>query len=977
MPYEKLDLSTLNPVLSWANNELDSRETQMAKNVASLPFVFKHVALMPDVHLGKGALVGSVIATKDAVIPAAVGVDIGCFTGDTLIPVADGNHYSLQELAETGKSVNVYSCTSSGKIVVTQAISRLTKRNASLIKIVLDNGSKIKCTPDHQFMLRDGDYQEASNLQVGTSLMPFYSQTDRDGYTLVQQNYSGRWQKIASSQLVEEKINNYQYDRGYNHKVVAVIPLTEKEDVYCLSVPEYHNFALSAGVFVHNCGMAAIKMPFQQDKLEGKLKKIRKDIEAAIPVGFNQNKNIEKAVTNWQGWSDFKELHPGVQRLDNKALKQMGSLGGGNHFIELCLDTDGQVWLMLHSGSRHIGNQLAQCHIDTGKELAKLADLKLPDLDLAYFVKGTAEFAAYWQDLQWAQDYARFNRDVMMGRFKAIVEKHLAGGKSIKPLLSVNCHHNYAEQEHHFGEDVYVTRKGAVRAKKDDYGIIPGSMGAKSFIVKGKGNHDSYCSCFVGETQVLTNKGLMSIKDVYNSAEAIELVSYNEQVRKFEFKPIVESSVREVEVNSYSISQTIRREDNTLIGTKDHPMATYEKGQLTYQAIEKIAENQRGVIVPTQVNLTSDFPIESQDANFYYLLGIILSDGTIHYQSRKNSPEIHNRPRGGKDIQGYIRIYQSATQAKQLFIEYLEKLFKIYTSQVACRTSPGKVCEIKGRNIQGKELTEITISDLNFVEKVINILPQLPKILMTNPYLALHFLAGYLDGDGSHNKRIISISVGKEKIFSYFACTLLSLGTAYKVYRNRDNYVIEFRDNILMNKLSELCQRLEIAKPSERLYEDKLLLASSLVGGNLFCRDLPSYAKQNKMVAVTKFQGQDIDSTLAMNRIFKVDCAGKQPVYNFTIQDNHNYIVFSKYYTPVLVHNCSHGAGRLMSRSKAKKLFTVDDVVKQTEGIECRKDNGVIDEIPAAYKPIEEVMQQQTDLVEIVATLKQVICIKG
>ena len=350
MPYENLELSTAKPVLSWASHELGDNEAKMAQNVASLPFVFKHVALMPDVHLGKGALVGSVIATKDAIIPAAVGVDIGC-------------------------------------------------------------------------------------------------------------------------------------------------------------------------------GMAAIKMPYGADRLEGKLKKIRQDIEASIPVGFNQNKEVEKSVTNWQGWRDFKELHPGVQRLDTKAMKQLGSLGGGNHFIELCLDTDNQIWLMLHSGSRNIGNQLAQCHIKTGKELAKLANIELPDRDLAYFVAGTPEFEAYWRDLQWAQKYARFNRDVMMARFKRIVEKHLAGGKVTKPLLSVNCHHNYAEKEIHFGEDVYVTRKGAVRATEEDYGIIPGSMGAKSFIVKGKGNHDSYCSCSHGAGRLMSRtkaKKQFKVEDVIEQTKGVE-----------------------------------------------------------------------------------------------------------------------------------------------------------------------------------------------------------------------------------------------------------------------------------------------------------------------------------------------------------------------------------------------------------------------------------------------------------------------
>lgn len=350
MPYEKLKLSTPAPVLSWANHDLGAEETKMAKNVASLPFVFKHVALMPDVHLGKGALVGSVIATKDAIVPAAVGVDIGC-------------------------------------------------------------------------------------------------------------------------------------------------------------------------------GMAAIKTRFVAEQLEGHLKKIRLDIEAAIPVGFNENKDVEKSVANWQGWNQFKELHPGVQDLKGKATRQLGSLGGGNHFIEVCLDTDNFVWLMLHSGSRNIGNKLAQCHISTAKDLAKMANTDLPDPDLAYFIAGTPAFQAYWRDLQWAQNYARFNRDVMMARFKQVIEKHLTGGYPMKPLLSVNCHHNYAEKEVHFGKEVYVTRKGAVRAQTDDYGIIPGSMGAKSYIVKGKGNHKSYCSCSHGAGRLMSRnkaKNHFTLDDLIEQTKGVE-----------------------------------------------------------------------------------------------------------------------------------------------------------------------------------------------------------------------------------------------------------------------------------------------------------------------------------------------------------------------------------------------------------------------------------------------------------------------
>jgi len=157
--------------------------------------------------------------------------------------------------------------------------------------------------------------------------------------------------------------------------------------------------------------------------------------------------------------------------------------------------------------------------------LAKLAGNKLPDPDLAYFVTGTAEFQRYWHDLQWAQDYARQNRDVMMSRLLRIVEKHLGGGKKTKPLLSVNCHHNYAEQEQHYGENVYVTRKGAVRATKEDYGIIPGSMGAKSYIIKGKGNPESYCSCSHGAGRLMSRsqaKQQFSLDDLIAQTNGVE-----------------------------------------------------------------------------------------------------------------------------------------------------------------------------------------------------------------------------------------------------------------------------------------------------------------------------------------------------------------------------------------------------------------------------------------------------------------------
>ena len=322
MPYNKLNISGAHTdVLSWVDHGLSREEQDMLRNVSRLPCIYKHVAIMPDAHLGKGSMVGSVIATKDAVIPATVGVDIGC-------------------------------------------------------------------------------------------------------------------------------------------------------------------------------GMAAIKTPFKSGILDGKLKELRLAIEEKIPVGFNWYKESDTDASRWERWENFGTLHSGVQDRKKKAMQQLGTLGGGNHFIEVCLDTEQNVWLMLHSGSRNIGKELADRHISTAKSLHRLNELPSPDL--AYFIKGTDEFRNYWNDLEWAQGYAMKNREVMMNRLLKVFNKMFNKGKAFRPEITVNCHHNYVNEETHFGENVYVTRKGAINAESGRYGIIPGSMGAKSFIIKGRGNAQSFNSCSHG-----------------------------------------------------------------------------------------------------------------------------------------------------------------------------------------------------------------------------------------------------------------------------------------------------------------------------------------------------------------------------------------------------------------------------------------------------------------------------------------------
>jgi len=320
MPIETV-LNARVPVKIWTD-EIGPEAMAQLKNTAALPFVFRHVAAMPDVHLGKGATVGSVVATKGAICPAAVGVDIGC-------------------------------------------------------------------------------------------------------------------------------------------------------------------------------GMAARKSSFPADRLSGvDLKRLRASIEREIPVGRESRRQPFEGASAWMKKRGRPHASRDDAALADRALHQLGTLGGGNHFIEICVDSDdGMLWVLLHSGSRNVGKTVAERHIGRAKGAMKRLSESLPDPDLAYFVAGTREFDEYRQDLEWCQDYARRNRDIMMDR----VLRQLAFAAGLEGdvshlgiTMSVNCHHNYVADEVHFGERVLVTRKGAIRAGEGELGIIPGSMGSSSFIVSGLGNRDSF-----------------------------------------------------------------------------------------------------------------------------------------------------------------------------------------------------------------------------------------------------------------------------------------------------------------------------------------------------------------------------------------------------------------------------------------------------------------------------------------------------
>ena len=242
------------------------------------------------------------------------------------------------------------------------------------------------------------------------------------------------------------------------------------------------------------CGMIAAELDVGEDQLPDSLEPLLSRIERAIPAGVGQgHQRTTRDVDRWMAEHQPATELSGSQKA--KVAKQFGSLGSGNHFVEVCLDERGRVWVVLHSGSRGIGNQLAQMHIGTARRLAEDLEARLEDPDLAYFLEGTPEFEAYIADMLWAQDYARANRDQMMDSALREVFAFLGFGRETR---RINCHHNFTQREVHGGQELWITRKGAIKADVGDLGVIPGSMGTRSYIVRGKGNEASWTSCSHG-----------------------------------------------------------------------------------------------------------------------------------------------------------------------------------------------------------------------------------------------------------------------------------------------------------------------------------------------------------------------------------------------------------------------------------------------------------------------------------------------
>ena len=457
-------------------------------NATRFPGV-RMVVITPDAHYGYGVPVGCVLITdaaEGAVAMGPVGYDIGCFTAATLVPVVDGTSRPIGELAESGGELLVYALSAEHKVVVATATAKKTRMDAPLIKVTLDNGREITCTPDHEFMLRDGSYRQACELHQGTSLMPFYQQ--------------GGIEVVALAAQLD--FGNKQIACGYNHKVVSVEMLEERADVYCLTVPGYGNFALEAGVFVHNCGMMSARSKVEAEAATPERRlEFNRAVMGRVNMGFGgkskklgqlSDEEFQNLVRGGAEYyverygATFDRSHAERHRIPvdddwripyggkgrpERGRDQLGSLGGGNHFIELQRSSQtGTLFVQVHTGSRGFGHGLATNYFELARE--EHPEL-LKDIDLGYFTPESKHYRDYLNAVAAGGNYAILNRLVIFEQVSEAFREVF--GEELELVYEIS--HNLVQKEWHpeFG-DVWVHRKGATRAFPAGHPFLKGTV---------------------------------------------------------------------------------------------------------------------------------------------------------------------------------------------------------------------------------------------------------------------------------------------------------------------------------------------------------------------------------------------------------------------------------------------------------------------------------------------------------------------
>jgi len=689
------------------------------------------------------------------------------------------------------------------------------------------------------------------------------------------------------------------------------------------------------------CGMSCACTNLRAKDLPDSLAHVRSAIEAAVPHGRTNNGgsgdrgawgDVPAGVDLAWGaqkaaYDEMCARHPKMRA--HNTVGHLGTLGTGNHFVEVCLDTDDRVWVMLHSGSRGVGNRVGSYFIELAKEDMLAAHGDLPeDADLAYLDEGTEHFDDYVRAVSWAQRFARINREIMMGA--AIHALRSAIGRPDVRVVAevVDCHHNYVQRESHFGQDLWVTRKGAVSARAGEFGIIPGCFAAGTRLLMADGTYKNIEDVRVGDSVISSSGEPSKVTDTF-ARGAMRVWRY--RGNNFHADTVVTPDhlhfIGDMSSSNYQTQGRVKvlsRPNRD--GTSKYTWCPLNElpGSFTFLLPRKIDF----ASMPKTFDVAHEGRRLVPSYALGYSFGAFLGNGTSRYVAKDGGQISWSRDATKPEIVDKIaaQTHEAFQIETKIYSDGSVKLCVVHSASLA------RLFETFGKRTR----------------------KELPNIFWAHqPDYVRGLYDGLIDTDGHTIDGVDKFTNTSTALIEQFGILHYLLFGYFPSISRREPTA-----GGLPNVADGDCQ------PGYRAAALKNSAAVLTPDYQLVAR-LTHTEGTGEVVDTFDIEVDNLDHSFVANNVIVHNSMGAR---SFIVRGRGN---------AEALHSCSHGAGRSMSRGAAKKKFTLADHAAATAGIECRKDEGVIDETPGAYKSIDAVMTAQQDLVEVVATLRQVLCVKG
>ncbi|MBI5148707.1 RtcB family protein [Candidatus Pacearchaeota archaeon] len=854
---------------------------------------------------------------------------------------------------------------------------------------------------------------------------------------------------FASEKLLEKMKEDITLQQAMN---VAQLPgIVEKSIVlpdahqgYGMSIGGVAAFDLNSGVispgcvgYDIDCSVRLLSTNLNNKDIKGKEEQISSQLFRDVPSGVGEKgrirltkEELDEVLKNGAQWAvkkgygekedyvhteeegKMKEANPEYvsERAKIRGMPQLGSLGAGNHFLEVQevdeiydkeiarkfgIKEKGQVTIMIHCGSRGLGHQVASDYIKLMED--EYGFENLPDRELINAPISSELGKKYFGAMAAAVNFAFANKQLITHWVREAMKRIFPNFKA--EVIYEVCH-NIAKFETHNinGEEkkVLIMRKGATRSfgpgrkelPKDyiDIGqpvLIPGSMGTSSYILVGTKKAEELTfgsTCFTGDTKIITDKGIITLKEInerFQNGEKFLALSINESNLELEWKPIMNTFKRKSDVVEISISQTNRSNLSKLRTTRDHNFLTLKNFNLIGEEIEKIISKEKMLIAVD--SLKSDIQ-KSINPNLAYLVGALVTDGYVYLDKRR----------------GKITFTQKKVAKKLDFIYHVQNCFReCFNTELREYKTKFGGGTIRGRQIYG-EGTDFICCQKNPAIEILNITSNLPKWVMELDKEAnFNFLAGIIDGDGAWNpnRQVLDIFTGDENVAEAILLSCLKMGILPYISKQRGScFVIQIseKEDLIFGYTKRVKGIFRKRKYGQKLFSAKQMfegvevrwpflhkaIRNNLISYEQILKHIHKYPEIKKEVKKL------IESPIRMLRVKKLKDVGISELYNIEVADNHNYVVLTDMFMPIFVKNC-HGAGRVMSRHEALRHQRGEEVKSNLKklGIEVKSGSwkGLAEEAPESYKDIEEVVKTSHELGigRLVAKVKPLIVIKG